>query len=249
VSVALAAPFKARGEHLAVALGGGARVLFTSRLGGMSSPPYASLNLGRFTDDDPAVVDANRDRLAALSGVPRGRTLEGRQVHGRAVARVGTPPDPAAPLADADGQATGLRGVAALVLTADCLPIALAADGAVAMLHGGWRGLAGGIVAEGVAALREVGGTGAIEAAIGPAAGPCCYEVGAEVHGAFVPALVERDRAGRTIDLPEIAARLLADAGVERVHRAGVCTICDERFFSHRRDGVTGRQAGMAWWS
>ena len=131
---------------------------------------------------------------------------------------------------------------------ADCLPIALAADGAVAALHGGWRGLAGGIVAEGVAALREVGGTGEITAAIGPRAGGCCYEVGEEVHERF--AGIPGARAGeRNLDIGAIARAKLAEAGVERVHDAGLCTMCwFGLFFSHRRDGgVTGRQAGIVW--
>jgi copper oxidase (laccase) domain-containing protein len=109
------------------------------------------------------------------------------------------------------------------------------------MLHAGWRGLAGGILAEGVARLRGLG-AGRIAAAIGPGAGPCCYEVGPEVHAAL-------GTSGRTVDLKAIARTQLEDAGVAEVHDAGLCTMCDpEAFFSHRRDGgVTGRQAGVVW--
>jgi copper oxidase (laccase) domain-containing protein len=109
--------------------------------------------------------------VAAQAGVARERNAQGRQVHGAQVRRVTAPPHGAPP--DADGQATALAGVAPVVLVADCLPIALVAREAVAMLHAGWRGLAGGIVGEGVAALRELG-AGAFGAAIGPGAGPCC---------------------------------------------------------------------------
>ena len=119
------------------------------------------------------------------SACPRERFLYGRQVHGTNVRRATEPPGPARPAAEEDGQATALDDVAALVFTADCLPVMLVAEGAVAALHGGWRGLAGGILAEGVAALRELGAEGAVTAALGPAARGCCYEVGEEVHAHF----------------------------------------------------------------
>jgi len=153
------------------------------------------------------------------------------------------PVDPAdgVELPECDGQATALPNVAPMVMTADCLPVAVAGRGAVAMLHAGWRGLAGGILAEGIDAVRELGADGRLEAAIGPGAGPCCYEVGAEVHAAF-------GTSGRTVDLKALARERLEAAGVGVVHDCGLCTIHDERFFSHRRDrGVTGRQAGVAW--
>jgi copper oxidase (laccase) domain-containing protein len=118
------------------------------------------------------------------------------------------------------------------------------------MLHGGWRGLAGGIVAEGVAAVRELRSGDAdatLAAAIGPGAGPCCYEVSEDVHSAFVrfgPSV----RRGQNLDLKAAARLALNEAGVEDVYDVGVCTICSSDFFSHRRDhGVTGRQAGVAW--
>lgn len=244
----LPAPFAWHGDHVGIELPGGT-ALFTTRRGGVSTGPYASLNLGRWTDDDPAAVEANRDRLAAAICLPRAAIAQGRQVHETVVRRVTAAPDPHAEPEPADGQATALTGIAPLVLTADCLPVALIACGAVAMVHAGWRGLAGGILAEGVAALRELGAHGPIAAAIGPGAGGCCYEVGDEVRDAF-----RRHAAaafdGRTVDLKEIAARELRDAGVHEVHDAGLCTICSDPqlFFSHRRDdGVTGRQAGVAW--
>jgi YfiH family protein len=244
---ALPEPFRWEGEHIAAGLPG-ARVLFTTRRGGVSPAPFDSLNLGRLTADDGANVDANRDRLAAAVGIPRDRFVYGRQVHGASVRRATEPPGPARPSAEEDGQAIALEDAAALVFVADCLPIALAADGAVAALHGGWRGLADGIVEEGVAALRELGARGDISAAVGPGAAGCCYEVGEEVHERF--AGVPGARAGeRNLDLPAIARAKLAEAGVERVHDVGLCTMCHaELFFSHRRDrGTTGRQAGVVW--
>ena len=156
----------------------------------------------------------------------------GRQVHG-AVVRVVTEAEP--PVEEADGQATAREDVAPTVLVADCLPIALSGDGIVAMLHGGWRGLAAGIIEEGVRL------TGASHAAIGPGARGCCYEVGDEVREAF-------GTTDRTLDLAAIAAQRLRAAGGGEITDTGVCTICDARFFSHRREGeAAGRQAGVAW--
>jgi polyphenol oxidase len=245
---ALPAPFRWEGEHIAADLPG-ARVLFSTRRGGVSSGPYESLNLGRLTDDDGANVDANRERLAAIVGLPRARFIYGRQVHGASVRRATEPPGPERPAVAEDGQATALDDAAALVFVADCLPVMLAAGGAVAALHCGRRGLASGIVGEGVAALRAVGGRGPVTAAIGPGARGCCYEVSEEVQAAF--AGVPGARAGeRNLDLPAIARHALTAAGVATVHDTGLCTICagERIFFSHRRDkGTTGRQAGVVW--
>jgi len=247
-AVQLPVGFEWAGEHIGCSLPGG-RVLFTTRRGGVSAAPYDSLNLGILTDDDRAAVAANRDRLAQITGIARERTLQGLQVHGTHVRRVTELPPPTTDLADADGQATALESVAAVVLTADCLPVALVAPQAVAIVHAGWRGLAGGILGEGVRALRELGAGGAIAAAIGPGAGVCCYETGPEVHEAFA-VHGPRARAGDHADLRFVARRQLLDAGVGDVRDVGLCTICapPELFFSHRRDrGVTGRQAGVVW--
>lgn len=237
----LPAPFEPVGDHIGIALPGG-RALFTTRRGGVSEGAYASLNLGRWTDDDADVVHRNRRIVAEAVGLPLDAVVQGRQVHG---ARVERRTAPGGVLNEADGQATAERGLAPLVLTADCLPIALIAPNAVAMVHAGWRGLAGGVVEEGIEAVRELGGDGEVHAAIGPGAGGCCYEVGPEVHAAFGH---EAERA--RIDLKAIAALRLTGAGVAAVHDVGLCTICSDPglFFSHRRDsGVTGRQAGIAW--
>ena len=180
--------------------------------------------------------------------MPRERFLYGRQVHGARVRRAAEPPSAARPAADEDGQATALLEAAALVFTADCLPVALTARGAVAALHGGWRGLAGGILAEGVAALRELGAEGPITAALGPAARGCCYEVGEEVHARF--AAYDARRGDRNLALDAVARAQLEAAGVAEIVDTGLCTMCADPalFFSHRRDGgVTGRQAGVVW--
>jgi YfiH family protein len=259
----LPAPFYTWHEHVGIALSR-AQAVFTTRRGGFSEGPYASLNLGRLTDDRPDAVRRNRARLHELVGA---RPAHIRQVHGtvvRTVADTGDPfvaplPDGGIELPEADGQATRLRGVAPMVLTADCVPIALAGPGgsdaedgaAVAMLHAGWRGLASGIVAEGVRTIRELGADGPLEAAIGPGAGVCCYEVGNEVHEAFAT-YGDRVRNGRKLDLKAIARDQLEQAGVQSVHDVELCTICSDEalFFSHRRDrGITGRQAGLVWLS
>jgi purine-nucleoside/S-methyl-5'-thioadenosine phosphorylase / adenosine deaminase len=256
--VSLPEPFRWDGDHIAISLPG-AEVRFTTRRGGVSQAPYDTLNLGLWTDDDPASVSANRERLAHLVGIPRERFQQGRQVHGAEVVALDGPPQraareraaspealPAEEPPEADGQVTGAEGVAAVVLVADCLPIALARPGKVGMLHAGWRGLAAGIVGAGVAAF---GDEPPAAAAIGPGAGPCCYAAGEEVHAAFAD-LGPSVRHGDNADLPAIAAARLREAGVATIHDIGVCTLCADRglFFSHRRDGgVTGRQAGVAW--
>jgi YfiH family protein len=249
--VKLPSPFRREGDHIAIDLAG-ARVLFTTRRGGVSEGPFSTLNLGLWTDDDPDRVSENRERLAGLVGLPRERFAQGRQVHGATVRALTDPPDPTAEPAPADGQATSRAEVAPIVLVADCLPIALAAEGGVAMLHGGWRGLAGGVVEEGVAALRTLGIDGPIEAAIGPGAGPCCYEVGPEVLNAFAatPAAVRGANGRGWLDLKAVARSRLVGVGVDVHHDVDLCTICSDPslFFSHRRDGgVTGRQAGVVW--
>jgi hypothetical protein len=241
--VDLPAPFRWEHDQIAAELPG-ARLLFSTRRGGVSGGPYDSLNLGLMTGDEPENVHENRRRLGEQVGHPWPRFCYGRQVHGATVRRATEPPSLERPFTQEDGQATALAGAAAMVFVADCLPVLLAAPGGVAALHCGWRPLAGGIVGEGVNALREVGGEGAIQAAIGPGARGCCYEVGEEVHSEF--AAYGARRGERNLDLAAVAAQQLQAAGVDAVHDTGVCTICSPEFFSHRRDrGVTGRQAGV----
>jgi YfiH family protein len=214
----------------------------------VSEAPYESLNLGLLTGDDPEAVRENRHRAAATIGIDPKDVVIARQVHGTDLVEHEGPQRPPAyavpgpSLRDADAHATAVPGLAPLVFVADCLPVALAGPRGVAMVHCGWRGLAGGVVERGVAAV------GATDAAVGPGIGPCCYEVGDEVLDAFA-GLGEGVFRGRMLDLVEIATRLLAGAGVERVEAAGLCTSCNpDLFFSHRRDrGRTGRQAGLVW--
>jgi YfiH family protein len=216
----------------------GARAAFSTRLGGVSEPPFDSLNLGILTEDRPEAVAENRQRLASALGRAPEQIVFALQVHGtRLIDHPGV-----ASGTEADGHVVTEPGLVPLVFVADCLPVALYGPGGLALVHAGWRGLAGGIVgaaAEAVAADR---------AAIGPGIGPCCYEVGAEVLNAFAD-LGDGIAAGRMLDLPEVARQLLAAAGVSEVESAGLCTSCEqELFFSHRRDnGRTGRQAGIAW--
>jgi YfiH family protein len=244
-------------NELAFDLPGGAHVLFTARVHG---------NLSSVGGVDAEHGLQARERLRRQVGVER--LQRGYQVHGTTVRRVAVPapkgergggveleagaetdlqPDSTAqPDAEADGQATALHGLGALVLTADCLPVALSAGGVVAMVHAGWRGLAAGVLEEGVRAVRELGGAGEMVAVIGPGAGACCYEVGEEVHAAFDHA----HRDGRRIDLKAIARDRLLAVGVTEVQDLTACTICDERFFSHRREGArAGRQGAVAWLS
>ena len=248
--LSVGAPFRVSGEAIEIDLPG-ARAMFTTRRGGVSTGPFASLNLGLWTDDEPECVAANRERVAQWVGIARERFAQGRQVHGTAVRRLREAPEPGEEPAPADGQATSARDVAPVVLVADCLPVALAADGAVAMVHAGWRGLAGGVLETGVAALRELGAPGPVEAAIGPGAGGCCYEVGAEVVEAFADEPEAVRRAGRHAPARPLARRASAcSPRASPVHDVGSarCAPIPSLFFSHRRDGgVTGRQAGVAW--
>jgi polyphenol oxidase len=247
----LPAPFFELSGHFAIDLPG-ARAVFTTRRGGHSVGPYASLNLGFATDDDPSVQERNRGALARRVGAPPPAWQY--QVHGDEIGIL----DDLRQVADRprlDGRATRLRGVAPAALAADCLPVAIAGDGAVAIVHAGWRGLASGVLEAGVRAVRALAaGAGAtngepitVTAAVGPGAGPCCYQVGTEVFDAFAahPDARHDDR----IDLKAIAVARLQAASVGEVHDVGMCTICaPELFFSHRRDrGVTGRQAGLVW--
>jgi Uncharacterized conserved protein len=227
----------------------GARAAFSTRLGGIGEGSFESLNLGVLTDDETGAVVENRRRLAVALGLRAERVAIGRQVHGAELAIHAVPQEPSpfaepggSEIPEVDGHVIADPGLAALVFVADCLPVAMAGPGGVAMLHCGWRGLAAGIVARGAEAV------GATHAAIGPGIGPCCYEVGEEVLGAFA-GLGEGVASGRMLDLAEVARRLLRDAGVEEVESAGLCTSCEgELFFSHRRDaGRTGRQAGLVW--
>jgi polyphenol oxidase len=225
------------------------RVEFSTRDGGVSEGPYSSLNLGIRTDDEPARVVENRTRLCEAVEIDRDGATMAWQRHGSIVRRAeprgvvtpGTVYD------HCDGLWSDEPGLGMLLLTADCLPIAIARRSgerpALAILHAGWRGLLAGIVGVGV---RTLGGP--VAAAIGPAIGPCCYEVGEEVAEPFREAFgADVVREGR-LDLWTSAERALHAAGCKHVDRFDLCTACNRaRFFSHRRDqGQTGRQGVIA---
>jgi purine-nucleoside/S-methyl-5'-thioadenosine phosphorylase / adenosine deaminase len=208
-------------------------VAFTTRRGGVSDGPFASLNLGLLTGDEPARVLENRRRVCTAVGADPERLAMNIQQHSATVnrAHAGRRGEPG------DGLWTDERGLPMLKLTADCLPIALARTNgdapALAVLHAGWKGLLEGVAAAGVGAL---GGSPA--AVVGPAIGPCCYEVGPEVARPFAGRFGRSVVRGRKLDLWTVAERALREAGCLSVDRVDLCTACHpELFFSHRRDG------------
>ncbi len=237
----------------------GVLAAFSSRAGGFGSAPYDSLNLGLRVGDDLRTVLRNRRRLAtvlSIAGLPWATV---RQVHGAGVVQARAdllgqgPPEARPPLAEADAIVTRQPGLVLAVFTADCVPVLLAdpAAGVVGAVHAGWRGLAAGVVEAGVAAFAGLGADlGASVALVGPAIGPCCYEVGPEVAeavGERYPAAAATTRKGSlAIDTTAAAVQALERAGVGAVRAAHQCTAHQpERFFSYRRDGTTGRQAGV----
>jgi polyphenol oxidase len=225
-------------------------VVFSTRVGGVSAGPYESLNLGIFTGDDPERVVQNRRRLADGAGIDPERTRMAWQQHGARVGRAspegiltpGTQHEPC------DGWWSDEPGQGMMLVTADCLPVAIARrDGdrpALAVLHVGWRGLLEGIVANGAAVLGE----GRLASAIGPGIGPCCYEVRAEVAEPFAARFGREVLIDGRLDLWRATELALEQAGVDEVERTDLCTHCHrELFFSHRRDrGTTGRQGVIA---
>jgi YfiH family protein len=213
-------------------------VAFSTRLGGVSTGSFESLNLGRRTRDESENVDENRRRLCASVGVERERLALNRQVHSAAVNRA----EAGERTRDGDGLWTDEPGIPMLAFSADCLPIALArvnGKPGLALLHAGRLGLLDGIVQAGVAALR-----GPLAAIVGPGIGPCCYEVGEDILAAYRARFGPDVLQGRNLDLWTAAERALRETGVDAVERFDVCTACNaDRFFSHRRDGpLTGRQ-------
>jgi polyphenol oxidase len=226
----------------------GARVWYSTRKGGVSEGPYESLNLGILTDDDSDRVAENRSRLARGAELEPAAIAMGWQVHGTGLREWAGPPDaavagyaaPGADLPRVDGHLTDAAGVGLLVLVADCLPVALAGGGRIAMLHCGWRGLSDGIVERALARFDEPPA-----AAVGPGIGPCCYEVGTEVLERFAD--LDGVIRKRMLDLRTIADLKLRDGGVRDIEHVDHCTSCrTDLYFSHRRDGgVTGRQGGL----
>ena len=226
------------------------RVLSTTRTGGASVGHCASLNLALHVDDEPAAVAENRRRLRAAGGLPA-EPLWLEQVHGvEVVVHRGQSQVPRA-----DATVAFEPGRVCVVMTADCLPVVLAdrSGTRVGVAHAGWRGLAGGVIEATVAALGCTPET--LVAWLGPAIGPAAFEVGPEVREAFVSrdpradACFESNPRGRhQADLRGLANLALARAGVAEVTASDDCTATDRsRYFSHRRDGASGRMATLAW--
>ncbi len=238
------------------ASGAGWKVAFSTRLGGVSAPPYDSLNLGLGTGDDAEAVRRNRHAFAAAAGVSGRDLVVPGQVHGITVAEVGSGErgrgalDRAGVIAETDGLLTREPGLPLFVSFADCVPVLLVAGDparALALVHAGWRGMVAGIVAEAARALDAYGAARA--AVIGPSIGPCCFAVSPGVGERFEAAFPGTWRDGH-VDLWEAARQELTAAGLAPagILSGGLCTCHDHEFFSHRREhGVTGRQAAIAW--
>ncbi len=226
------------------------RALVTTRVGGVSLSPYASLNLATHVQDDPQAVAENRRRLALAAGLPQApRWLE--QVHGTTALRA----DTLGEVACGDAAFTAAPGVVCAVLTADCLPVLLAdvEGGEVAAIHAGWRGLVDGVIERTLASLATP--RAQLVAWLGPAIGPSAFEVGTEVRDAFIAqdpgahcAFCPSPQGRWLADLYTLARRRLAQAGVRSAYGGDYCTFSEpQRFYSYRRDGLTGRMASLIW--
>jgi len=232
----------------------GVGALMSTRAGGVSAAPFHSLNLGRAVGDDAAAVVENRRRFEAAIGVP---TVYLSQVHGRDVLRLApgySGPD------RADAAITTEPGIACTVMVADCLPVLFAAPPGrgVGAAHAGWRGLAAGVLEATVQALCEAASCDAQDlwAWLGPCIGPRRFEVGPDVLDAFGTVAAAHFLPRRRpdgdqrwlADLPGLARDRLRAAGVLLISGGQWCTVEDaSRFFSFRRDGVTGRMAAAVW--
>ena len=218
--------------------------------GGASRGPYGCFNLGSLVGDDPLAVAENRRILVREAGLPAEPAWLA-QVHGFTVANL----DEAGPPGPSDAAITRDSGKVCAILTADCLPIVFATDtgDTVAAAHAGWRGLAGGVIE---ATVRAMGTQpGRLIAWLGPAIEPAHFEVGGEVREALLSAdpgagdAFKANARGRYMaDLGMLARRRLEDLGISRIYGGGECTYARaDKYFSHRRDGVTGRQATLVW--
>ena len=227
---------------------GGCVVGFTTRVGGVSGGAFESLNLGALTDDDPLNVAENRRRACEVVGGDAATATMAWQHHSAEV-REAQPRGIVTPRTQfdrCDGLWSDQPAQAMMLLTADCLPVAVGRESrsrrppALAVLHVGWRGLLAGIVARGAEAL----GGGPLAAAVGPGIGPCCYEVGEDVSEPFRAAFGDEIVTDGRLDLWSATEQTLRSAGCGQVERSDLCSYCHpELFFSHRRDrGRTGRQ-------
>jgi YfiH family protein len=237
--------------------GSGVTHALLTRLGGTSAPPFDALNLGHTVGDDLATVEENHARAFAALGIERQQVVSPYQVHGTHVrlvsqAHTGTT-QPAT-----DGLLTTTPGVALLLRFADCVPILLfdAKHRAVGVIHSGWKSTAGNIAAAAVAAFARHAGSRPSDlwAGIGPAIGPCCYEVGGEMADTITKIspegieVLQRRDGGLYLDLPGLVRAQLAEAGVKQITLSNICTACHvEEWFSHRAEnGRTGRFGALA---
>jgi YfiH family protein len=228
------------------------RRVVTDRRGGRSRPPYDSFNLGDHVGDDPADVAANRGRVARELGVPEERLVWMSQVHGNGVAIVDGPL--AGPLPETDALVTSTPGLVLCVLVADCVPILLAdpVAGVVAAVHAGREGVRRGVLPAALSAMASLGARARhVSALLGPAVCGACYEVPPAMQAdvaRIAPSAAVRTRRGTAgLDLRAGLEEMLRRAGVTDVVQDPRCTVEDPHLFSHRRDGVTGRQAGIVW--
>jgi hypothetical protein len=231
----------------------GVRAAFTLRTGGVSVPPFDSLNLGSHVGDDAAHVAENRARVHRALALPS-EPVWMHQVHGTTVVELAAADAAVAP-PTADAAFTRASGPACAILVADCMPVLFAArDGSVVgAVHAGWRGLAAGVLERAIAAMGVAGSD--LVAWCGPSIGPAAFEVGDDVRDAFAArdsqaarAFVRNDRGRWQCDLAQLAMARLAAAGIHAVTLDGSCTVSDaRRFFSFRRDGQCGRMAALVW--
>lgn len=237
------------------AVPGSVHALCTTRKGGGSKAPWASLNLGSHVGDNPESVAENRQRLARYAGLGADRIGWLNQVHGTRVVEL--TPDNVSEVAEADASFTRHPGLACAILTADCLPVILSdVDGAVVgAAHAGWRSLSGGVLENLISAMNVE--PRKLRAWLGAAIGPDSFEVGPEVRAAFTHHHPEARGAFKPhgarpghfmADIYRLATQRLREAGVTSVAGGGLCTVQDrEWFFSYRRDGETGRMATLVW--
>lgn len=245
----------------------GVNVVFTGRHGGVSQLPYASLNLGFHVGDLPEHVHQNRELVANVLGINAATITSPSQQHTGIVelfeyntqAGSGSVSE-ASDFDPCDGLVTSFQQAPILLLYADCTPVVLTAtdtlgNPAVAVLHAGRKGLIEGVVENGVSLMAETFNIvrETITAAVGPAIGACCYQVGDDIASEFEsrigPDVIDRNDEGSWLDMQSATEAALLEAGLvpDNIHVLEICTSCDPDFFSYRRDGVTGRHGAIAW--
>lgn len=230
------------------------RKVFTTRAGGVSQSPYASFNLGDHVGDDPRAVASNRNRLADIIGLSPDKVVYMEQIHSNTVTVIDEAPADGQAVEATDALVTTQRGLALAVLVADCVPVLLSDTdaGVIAAVHAGRMGARNGIVAKTIAKMEELGAKPSrIHALMGAAASGANYEVPeamARDVEAKLPGSIARTTKGTTgLDIRAGLLRQMLSLGVQMIDSDPRCTIEDEDLFSYRREGTTGRQAGVVW--